>query len=215
MYRIIQHTIFVVIFLSIMVGCSAKKDQEFEKPALYWYQKVMKSIAVGNLEKADNYFTSLESEHVGSPLIPEAMLMLMQAHMDNEEYLLANFYLDEYMKRYGNSKNRQFAEFIQIKAAFYGLRSPQRDQKLINDTLKKARRYIQKYPDGEYTPMVETIAVRLEMTRYMMNEEIAALYERRNKPKAAKIYRERNEKSWIKKEDILFPKRDWFDWLFN
>jgi len=215
MYRIIQHTIFVVIFLSIIVGCSTKKDQEFEKPALYWYQKVMKSIAIGNLEKADNYFTSLESEHVGSPLIPEAMLMLMQAHMDNEEYLLANFYLDEYMKRYGNRKNRQFAEFIQIKAAFYGLRSPQRDQKLINDTLKKARRYIQKYPDGEYTPMVETIAVRLDMTRYMMNEEIAALYERRNKPKAAEIYRERNEKSWLKKEDILLPKRDWFDWLFN
>ncbi|RUM45940.1 MAG: outer membrane protein assembly factor BamD [Hydrogenimonas sp.] len=215
MYRIIQHTIFVVIFLSIMVGCSTKKDQEFEKPALYWYQKVMKSIATGNLEKADNYFTSLESEHVGSPLIPEAMLMLMQAHMDNEEYLLANFYLDEYMKRYGNRKNRQFAEFIQIKAAFYGLRSPQRDQKLINDTLKKARRYIQKYPNGEYTPMVETIAVRLEMTRYMMNEEIAALYKRRNKPKAAEIYRERNEKSWLKKEDIRLPKRDWFDWLFN
>ncbi len=212
-------TFFRAIVVSILVlaisGCGSKQKAEYEKPAIYWYQKMMKSAAAGNLEKADNYFTSLESEHVGSPLIPEAMLILTQAHMDAEEYLLANFYLDEYIKRYGSAKNRQFAEFMKIKASFYGLRSPQRDQKLVIDTLEKAQSYIASYPDGEFTPMVRTIEVRLEMTRYLMNESIASLYERRGKTEAAKIYRARNKKSWLKKDEIREPNRGWLGRFFD
>ena len=204
-----------LLMMGIMAGCSSKSEEEYEKPALYWYQKMMKKIASGNLEKADNIFTSLESEHISSPLIPQAMMILMQAHMDNEEYLLANFYLEEYMKRYGSFKNRELAEFIQIKAAFYGLRSPQRDQKLISDTLIRARNYIVKYPEGKFTPMVHTMEVRLEMTRFLLNEKIAQLYDRRDKPKAAAIYRKRNEVGWIKLEDIEPPSSGWFGWLFE
>ncbi|WP_456322309.1 outer membrane protein assembly factor BamD [Hydrogenimonas sp.] len=212
-------TFFRAIVVSVLVlaisGCGSKQKAEYEKPAIYWYQKMMKSAAAGNLEKADDYFTSLESEHVGSPLIPEAMLILTQAHMDAEEYLLANFYLDEYIKRYGSAKNRKFAEFMKIKAAFYGLRSPQRDQKLVIDTLEKAQSYIANYPDGEFTPMVRTIEVRLEMTRYLMNESIASLYERRGKTEAAKIYRARNKKSWLKKDEIREPNRGWLGRFFD
>ncbi len=215
MYSIVIKTIIVFVLLLSVSGCSGKSEQEFEKPALYWYQKLMRSVAAGNLEKADDYFTSLESEHVGSPLIPEAMQILVQAHMDEEEYLLANFYLDEYLKRYGTSKNRDFVEFMKIKASFMGLKSPQRDQELIEETLQKAKGYIRSFPNSEFTPMVQTIEVRLELTRFMMNEEIASLYERRDKPKAARMYRERNAKSWIEREDMVPPYKGWLGWLFE
>jgi len=210
------HFLAALLFASlVLTGCGTKSEEEYEKPALYWYQKMMKKIASGNLEKADNIFTSLESEHISSPLIPQAMLILMQAHMDNEEYLLANFYLEEYMKRYGSFKNRELAQFIQIKAAFYGLRSPQRDQKLIADTLIRARNYIVTYPHGEFTPMVHTMEVRLQMTQFLLNEKIASLYDRRDKPRAAEIYRKRNELGWIKMDDIEPPSSGWFGWLFE
>jgi len=209
----------IIIFLilgSVVIfnnGCSSKVEQEFEKPAIYWYQKLIRSVTAGNLEKADELFTSLESEHVSSPLIPEAMLILVQAHMDHEEYLLANFYLDEYIKRYGNRSNKEFAEYLKIKASFLGLSSPNCDQKLILDTLKKAQNYKQMYPDGIYTPFVQTIQTRLEMTEYMMNENISKLYKRRNKDKAAKIYEEKNRNSRIKKDDIQPPASSWIDWI--
>jgi len=201
----------ILIFNS---GCSSKTKQEFEKPAIYWYKKLIRSASTGNLEKADEFFTSLESEHISSPLIPEAMLILAQAHMDEEEYLLANFYLDEYIKRYGNRSNKEYAEFLKIKASFLGLTSPRCDQKLILDTLEKAQRYIDKYPKGLYTPYIKTIQLRLEMTRFMMNENISNLYKRRNKNKAAKIYKEKNSNNRIKKEDIQLPKDGWIDWIF-
>ena len=206
-------TAIVVAASIFLAGCSSKQTEEYEKPALYWYQKMMKHVVTGNLEKADNDFTSLESEHISSPLIPQAMMILGQAHMDQEEYMLAQFYMDEYMKRYGSFKNREFAEFLKIKAAFYGLHSPQRDQKLIDDTIAKARNYSRKYRNGEYVPMAKTIEARLEMTRYLLNEKVAALYDRRDKPKAAKIYRQRNAASWIKMEDIRPPEKGWIAWL--
>ena len=215
MYSIVLKTIVAFALLIAVSGCSGKGGQEFEKPALYWYQKLMRSVAAGNLEKADDYFTSLESEHVGSPLIPEAMQILVQAHMDEEEYLLANFYLDEYLKRYGTSKNRDYIEFMKIKASFMGLKSPQRDQELIEETLQKAERYIRSFPDSEFRPLVQTIEVRLEMTRFMMNEEIASLYDRRGKPEAARIYRERNAKSWIESDNLAPPSEGWLEWLFE
>ncbi|WP_456452939.1 outer membrane protein assembly factor BamD [Hydrogenimonas sp.] len=215
MQRFVRTALAALVAAAMMGGCGSKSEQEYEKPALYWYQKMMKSVASGNLEKADNIFTSLESEHISSPLIPQAMMILAQAHMDNEEYLLAQFYMDEYMKRYGSFKNRMLAEFMKIKAAFYGLRSPQRDQKLIDDTLVRARNYIVRYPKSEFTPMVHTIETRLAMTRYLLNENIAGLYDRRDKPHAAEIYRRRNETGWVKMEDIAPPSRGWFGWLFE
>ena len=215
MYRFALQTVVAILLLLSFGGCSTKSEQEFEKPALYWYQKLMRSVAAGNLEKADDYFTSLESEHIGSPLIPEAMQILVQAHMDEEEYLLANFYLDEYLKRYGTSKNRDFVEFMKIKASFMGLKSPQRNQELIERTLQQAKSYIRSFPNSEFTPLVKTVEVRLELTQYLMNEEIASLYERRDKPKAAQIYRSRNAESWIKKEDMVPPSKGWLGWLFE
>ncbi|WP_457597339.1 outer membrane protein assembly factor BamD [Hydrogenimonas sp.] len=215
MRRIVTMALAGAVAALLLGGCGSKSEQEFEKPALYWYQKMMKAVASGNLEKADNIFTSLESEHISSPLIPQAMMILAQAHMDEEEYLLAQFYMDEYMKRYGSFQNRVLAEFMKIKAAFYGLHSPQRDQKLIDDTLVRARNYIVKYPTSEFTPMVQTIETRLAMTRYILNEKIAQLYERRDKPEAAKIYRARNAEGWVKKDDIEPPESGWFSWLFE
>ncbi|WP_456404292.1 outer membrane protein assembly factor BamD [Hydrogenimonas sp.] len=215
MYRFAVQIVVATLLVLAMGGCSTKSEQEFEKPALYWYQKMMRSVASGNLEKADDYFTSLESEHVGSPLIPVAMQILVQAHMDEEEYLLANFYLDEYLKRYGTSRNRDFAEFMKIKASFLGLKSPERNQELIDETLQKAKRYILRYPESEFAPMVQTMEVRLEMTRYLMNENIASLYMRRDKPKAAEIYRKRNDRSWIDEKEIVPPSKGWLGWLFE
>lgn len=215
MFRFALQILTAFFILFALGGCSTKNEKEYEKPALYWYKKLMHSVAAGSLEKADDYFTSLESEHVGSVLIPEAMQILIYAHMDEEEYLLANFYLDEFIKRFGTSKNRDFMEFMKIKASFMGLKSPERNQELIEESLKKAESFIRRFPSSEFRPMVETMAVRLEMTRYIMNEKIAALYERRGKPKAVEIYRERNKKSWLEKDQIAPPQKGWLGLFFE
>ena len=198
------------------VGC-AKKDEvsEYNKPALYWYKKLASSIRKSNLDKADEYFISLKSEHMRSPLLPTAIMMLAHAHMDEEEYLLANYYFDEYNKRFADSEGREYADFMKIKSAFLGVTDVNKDQKLMLDTVENANTFNLRHPDSVYKPLVDTILVRLHMSQYLLNENIAALYDRVGKEKAAKIYRMKNENSPLNMNDIELPKKGILSKIFD
>ncbi|MRJ01946.1 MAG: outer membrane protein assembly factor BamD [Epsilonproteobacteria bacterium] len=206
--------ILTICSLLFIIGCSSKKGPEYNKSDIYWYNKMVHYVAVGDLDKADDYFTSLQSEHFSSPLLPQALLILAQAHMDEEEYLLANYYLDEYIKRFAGPEELPFIKFLKIKSSYLAFKSINRDQKLLQETIQKALKYKEEFPESTYLPMVDTILTRLYMAQYVLESEIASLYERIGKERAAKLYRERVENSWLKREEIEIPK-SWIDYLIN
>jgi len=76
----IMMTIFA---FGILFSACSKEVDEYNKPALYWYSKIIESISNGNYDKADDYYSSLQGEHIGSPLLPEATMILAIAHMHN------------------------------------------------------------------------------------------------------------------------------------
>ena len=202
--------------LMLLAGCGSDDEvTEFNKPALYWYQQIANSIASSNTDKADEYYISLKSEHMQSPLMPTAIMMLAQAHMQNEEYLLAGYYLDEYNKRYADSKMMEYTAFMKLKASFMGIKDVYKDQKLIMDSINKAKIYLLRYPGSEYSPLVNTMLIRLHMAQYLLNENIAALYERTDKPEAAKIYREKNKNSIVEMADITPPEKGIIGEIFD
>lgn len=186
----------------VLGGCMSDSTEKrsFDKSPVSWYDAIKKSISHGELEKADKEYLSLRSEHTNSSLIPTAMLALGFAHMDKGEYLLADFYFEEYLKRGGPL--REYASFMRLKASFLGIGDIDKDQKLILKTLDMAKSFYSSHPSGRYAPLAKTIIVRLEMAQYLLNEDIAELYERVDKPKAAKIYREKNSHLIYKKEQI-------------
>jgi len=206
----------VAIFAMMISGCSSKEaKQEYNKSADFWYQKIGESVAKGDLESADSYFVSLRSEHGRSAFVPTATLMLAHAHMNAEEYLLAGYFFDEYMKRFGDYSNIEAVEFMKLKASFLGIKELYKDQKLVLDTTKDAQTYLMRYPDSPYNPLVHTILLRLHMSDYLMNENIAALYDRTGKKEAAKIYRAKNSDSPLKLGDIEPPKVGIIGRIFN
>ncbi|GIT98413.1 outer membrane protein assembly factor BamD [Sulfurovum sp. TSL1] len=200
----------------LFVGCGDEKEvAEFNKPALYWYQKIAGSITSGNLDKADAYYISLKSEHMRSPLMPTSLMMLAHAHMNAEEYLLANYYLDEYNKRFGEYESREYTDFMKLKASFLGIKDVYKDQKLIIDSIAAAKVYINRYPGSPYAPLVNTMLIRLHMSQYLLNENIAALYDRTGKEEAAKIYREKNKGSVVEMTDITPPEKGIIGYVFD
>jgi len=204
------------IVLFALTGCGSNKEVvEFNKPALYWYKKIAKSIANHHLDKADSYFISLKSEHMRSPLMPTSIMLLAHAHMNEEEYLLANYYLDEYNKRFGEGNSREYTDFMKLKASFLGVKDVYKDQKLILDTIATSQTYIARYPGSAYTPLVNTILIRLHMSIYLLNENIAALYERTGKLEAAKIYRDKNKGSVVEMTDITPPAKGIIGKIFD
>ncbi|QKF81263.1 outer membrane protein assembly factor BamD [Halarcobacter ebronensis] len=185
-------------------ACSQKSDkvQEFNKPALYWYNQMMDEISTGFLEDADDTYISLESEHRNSPLLSTALLVLADAHMSEEEYELANFYLDEYIKRFAYSKNIDYVRYLKIKANFMGFVYDLRDQQLVEDTITQIDEFRKTFPRSPYTPLVNTMSARLYMAKATLDKEIADLYERIDKPKASEYYNEKVKKSWVDPKEI-------------
>jgi outer membrane protein assembly factor BamD len=53
------------------------------------------------------------------------------------------------------------------------------------------------------------------MSQYLLNENIAALYERTGKPKAAKLYRAKNNGSVVEMTDITAPKKGIVGQIFD
>jgi elongation factor P len=51
-------------------------------------------------------------------------------------------------------------------------------------------------------PLVDTMNARLFMAKASMDKEIAALYERRDKPKAAELYMDKAKNSWVDPNEI-------------
>jgi len=206
----IANVLIVASLVAFMSGCASKDKDVFNMPAIYWYEEIAKEIKNQDLEKADSFYTSLASEHIESPLLPEAMMMLSNAHIQEEEYILANFYLDEYLKRYGNKANADHVRYMKIKANYEAFPNPNRNQQLLLDTIVQTKDFLARYPDSKFRPLAETILVRLEMGEYFLDGNIKDLYTRVDKPEAAKSYDEKLKKSSLGEAKIVEPKIPWY-----
>jgi len=209
----VKHLIILLVTVYLFTGCADKLQKEeelFNKPAAFWYKQIIKTVKIGNLDKADEAYTSLSSEHVASPLLKEALLILAQAHKEQEEYIMANFYIDEYTKRFARSKNIEYLKYLKIESNYQSFKKINRDQKLLIDTIDSANAYIKKFPTSPYNPLVHTMLTRLYLAEHMLNKNIATLYKKTGKKKAAKLYEEKINNSWLKNTDAIAPKNGFF-----
>ena len=212
----IKQFILLTLTSLFFLACSNKNSvNEYGKPALTWYQDIVKEIASGNLDKADNLYISLKSEHSHSPLLVTATRLLANAQMENQAYIMADYYLDEYLKKYASGANVEQAKFLKIKAAFLGIKDVNKEQKLMLDTLVNADKFLKSYPNSIYLPVVATVKVRLNMAKYLLNENVSSLYSRLGKDKAAEIYKNKNAHSALNMTDIKAPKVGFLDSIFK
>ena len=202
------------VFLLFFVGCSKDID-EYNQPAAYWYEKMIESVGDANLEKADNYYSSLQSEHIGSPLLAEATMILAISHMYYEEYLLSEYFLNEYIKRYADADQREYAEFLKIKSKYMALPNPRRDQGLIQEAIKEGDTFTRNYPRSKFAPIVNTMVLRLYLAEASLNETIASLYDRLDKPKGAEYYRDIKPQTWINWEEVEPADVPWYRKAFE
>jgi len=213
MYKNFYFLPFLFVVFILLSGCTKDLD-EYNKPALYWYEKLVASVSEGNLDKADDYYSSLQGEHIASPLLPEATMILAISHMENEEYLLSEHFLNEYIKRYANNNEREFAEFLKVKAKYMSLPNPRRDQVLVDDTIRTGELFKQNYPNSEYFYMVDAMLTNLYLAKAVLNETIASLYDRIDKPKSAHYYKNLNPQPWINWKEVDRSNTPWYrEWF--
>jgi outer membrane protein assembly factor BamD len=211
-------TLIYVVFLALFfAGCADKNAElEYNQSAEYWYNEIIKAIVNDNLDKADNLYTSLSSEHVASPLLSEALIILAQAHMNSDEYAQANNFLDEYIKRFGSNAKNEYVRYLKIKANYASFSRPNRNQQLIINTIADTKRFAETYPNSQYIPMIKSMLVNMELGEYLIDENAVSLYKKLDKKNAADFYKEKGDKTYLEEGEIINPVipwyRKWFEW---
>jgi outer membrane protein assembly factor BamD len=187
----------------LFFGCASK--DKYNKSDDFWYKDIIKGIEIGDMDRADDSFISLESEHIHSPLLETASLLMIQAHIKNENYLLAGHYMDRYNQLFGTKESKEYIEYLRIKSKYLGFKRVRRDQKLILDTLQLAENYLFEFPSSQYIPYIETMKTNLTLAKYELNFEIMALYKKLGKDKAVEFYKNSEDMSWFKSDEVQKP----------
>ncbi|MDR2100336.1 MAG: outer membrane protein assembly factor BamD [Campylobacteraceae bacterium] len=207
----IKRLLVLTAVIVLLFGCAGKDSVlEYNKSAEYWYNEIIKAIIMNDLDKADSLYTSLASEHVASPLLSEALLMLTQANIDEERYTEANKYLDEYIKRFGSSLRNEYARYLKITAYYSSFSRPNRNQQLMLMTIEDMKRFIATYPDSPYIPMVRTMLINMKLGLNLMSESAAELYKKLDKGGAAEFYIDKADKTYEKEGEIIAPTTPWY-----
>ncbi len=206
--------LLIVGLIFVFSGCGNKEVEVYNKPALYWYQHMITDIANANIDRADNDYSSLEGEHIGSPLLATATLILAIAHFNNKDYLLSTHFLNEYINRYANPNEKLFCEYLKIKEAYLALPRPRRNQASLNKTIKLAKLFKLRYPNSQYFPIVDTMLTRMLISRAIFNKDISLLYKRINKPLSAKFYISLIPQKWIDWNKVIPSDIPWYrEWF--
>lgn len=207
--------IFIFALLSLFFVACSTQDELYNLSASQWYEQIIKDLQDRDLEKADEHYTSMASEHISDPLLEPVGLILAQAHIDEEEYQLANFYLDENAKKFGTSKNIDFIRYMQIRSKFESFALPNREQGLLIETMNQIDSFSASYPNTQYSVLVGTMLTKFKLAFYALEQEIAALYERTDKYESYEIYKERLENSELKDVPMIKAKLAWYRRMFE
>ncbi len=210
-----KNLLLVTSTLLVFGGCASKQEEEYNKPDVYWYNKMLKEISLYQLDSADETFISLESEHRQSPYLPSATMLIGMAHMEDEEYILANYYFDEYIKRFEKNDSDGRVRYLKIKSKFLAFKQQFREQRLLDETIDEVRKFKVEFPNSSYIHLVNDIESRLLMGKSSLDIEIADLYKRIDKPLASEVYEARAKESWENQKDVEKVHVPWYRAIFE
>lgn len=204
------------LIITFFAACSTKnKDELYNLSSSQWYAQIIKDLQDKDLEKADTHYSGMASEHIADPLLEPILIILAQAHMDEEEYQLAEFYLDEYNKKFGNSKNVDYIRYLKIKAKFEAFAVPNRNQALMLQSQQEVDNFLKEYPNTQYKPLVQTMLTKFNIAVFYLDNTIADLYNRTNRQQSYEIYQEKLQQSEFFERSIIAPELPWYRAIFE
>ncbi|EAI4327580.1 outer membrane protein assembly factor BamD [Campylobacter upsaliensis] len=211
-----KNLLILSLIITFFTACSTKnKDGLYNLSPSQWYAQIIKDLQDKDLEKADTHYSGMASEHIADPLLEPTLIILAQAHMDEEEYQLAEFYLDEYNKKFGNSKNVDYTRYLKIKAKFEAFAVPNRNQALMLQSQQEIDNFLKEYPNTQYKPLVQTMLTKFNIAVFYLDSTIADLYNRTNRQQSYEIYQEKLQQSEFFERSIITPELPWYRAIFE
>ena len=105
--------------------------------------------------------------------------------------------------------------YLKIKANFDSFAQPNRNQKLMEDSVAQIENFLYMYPQTQYRPLIETMLVKFKLALFYLNIQIADLYKRTGRDVSAQVYQDKIDASPFKDSDLIKPDLAWYRKLFE
>ena len=170
--------IFVAVFG--LAGCAPTAPELMESNAT--------ASATSSVVSDDDYVTFRDA-HEHSAKIPKMIVSLIKSHLAKGEFLLAQFYCDEYHRDFPSSKERDEVDYLHLKILFDRY-DREHDDRIAEQARAEARHYLATHSRrSPYRSRVTALLEHLRQRENIRNKKLAEYYKKRGKPKAEAFYR--------------------------
>jgi outer membrane protein assembly factor BamD (BamD/ComL family) len=202
-----------VPFLLLFISCSV--DPKINKSDLEMYRDMVGYNASSEFSKFSDAFVDLSSNHPSSIYLKDAFLIAIDNSISVSEFIMAEFYLSKMKSRFINDENKDFYDFYELKISFLKLDKKNRNQKEFLKLQEKSEIFLKKYKNSDYRYLAMDIKTSINANLYLINEKIANLYKKKDNAYSSNIYKKKNYKLKIKKNDIKEVKSFFISELFE
>jgi len=194
---------FFFVFINIFfVSCVSTK---VVKSDLSLYRAMINANSA-EFSRFSSAFIDLKTNHPSSLYLKSAFSIAILKSIENQELIIAKYYLEQSKDRFVNSDNVDYYDFYEFKIDFLSIDRKNRMQNKLLDLDKKADLFIAKYSKSSYLYLIKDMKSSVLASLYLLNDGISKLYTTLGKSNASKTYQVKNTKINIRKSDIVEPK---------
>ena len=159
--------------LVLLVSCSEYQKVLKETDVKAKYDMAEKLYEEGDYKRAVRLFEQIAPQYVGKPQGERVMFFFADSYFKNEDYYLAGYQFERFIKSYPRSDKIQEASFLGAKS--YYMLSPRYslDQTETDKALLKLQTFINNYSESEFFDEANAMAKELTAKKEKKEIEIA------------------------------------------
>ncbi len=180
-----KRLLFLLVFVLLLGSCSE-------------YQKVLKSDDLslknkaaeklyneGKYKKALRVYEQIVPQYRGKPQAERIMYFYSDTYYQLEDYYLAGYQFERFVKSYPKSQKVQEAAYKGAKSYYHLSPRYSLDQEETTKAIEKLQAYINNYPESEKLQEANTLVAELRTKKERKAYEIAKQYHHRRNYKVA------------------------------
>ena len=175
MYKFLSFIIFL-FYIIIFYSCSDYQKLLNNGTTLEKNNAANEFYESGDYRKALNLYVQLVNTFKGKPQHQRLVFFLANCYFQTKDYYLASYQFENFIKSYPKSNRVIEASYMQAKSQF--MLSPRfsLDQTETHKAIDLLQIFIDKYPNSEYTPEVNSYIQELQEKLEKKNFEISKQY---------------------------------------
>jgi outer membrane protein assembly factor BamD len=165
--------------LAVLAGCGARQENLSLLPADDLYARGVAALEEGDNEEAITMLEYFTNQHLGDPRVPQARMMLGDAHMARREYATAATHYMRLVNDYPTHELSLPARFRACEAYYELSPEPPLDQEYTRSALAHCQSVVDYYPTTEQATQALAFVTELHQKLAQKLYNTGILYFRR------------------------------------